>query len=151
MVRAAAAIALAAIFATGAIAKPSSAVREFRHFNLFGIWASNCREAPSLDNPRVTVGSGGQGMVLEVDEFGPDYEVNRYVIVAAKRMSGRRIAVDALFQQGDAEPQPQLIIMRIENRTRRTMFTGGADEPPRVKDGIAVAIGKPTPLLTKCE
>jgi hypothetical protein len=137
--------------AGSAVAKPSSPAHEFRHFDLFGLWASNCGEAPSPDNPRVTVGNGPQGVVFEQDQFGPDYEVNRYVIVAAKRMSHRRLALDALFQQGDAEPLPQLIIMQIENRTRRTLFTGGADEPPRVKDGIAVAIGKPTPLLTKCE
>jgi len=151
MVRIAAVIALATMVAGSAAAKPSSPAREFRHFDLYGLWASNCGEAPSPDNPHVTVSAGRKGMVLEEDEFGRDYEVNRYAFVAVKRMSGRRIALDALFKQGEAEPQPQLIIMQIERGTRRTLFTGSTDEPPRVKDGIAVAIGKPTPLLNKCD
>jgi hypothetical protein len=90
--------------------------------------------------------------VLDQHDFGPGCEVNRYVIVAARRMSsGHRLALDVLFQQADNEPQRQLIVMRVESRTRRTMFTGSADEPPRVKDGIAVVVGKPTPLLVKCD
>jgi hypothetical protein len=31
------------------------------------------------------------------------------------------------------------------------MFTQTQDEPARVMDGIALADGKPTPLLAKCE
>jgi hypothetical protein len=66
-------------------------------------------------------------------------------------MSGRRLAVDALFQQGEAEPQRQMIVMRIKQQTRRTVFTAMGNGPPLVNDGVAVAAGKPTPLLNKCD
>jgi hypothetical protein len=77
--------------------------------------------------------------------------VNRYLIGAAGSMRGHRLAVDALFQQGEAEPQRQLIIMRIAGHTRRTLFTGLGEGEPLVKDGIALANGKPTPVLNKCD
>jgi hypothetical protein len=151
MVRIAVAIAVTVIFAASAAARPSSAVREFGHFNLFGTWAPNCSEAPSPDNPRVTVSRVEQGRVLEQHDFGPDYETNRYVVVTARRIGRDRLAVEAMFEQGDAEPQRQRIILRVERHRRRTLFNGSEGEPPRVKDGIAVAAGTPTPLLVKCE
>ncbi len=149
-VRIAAAIVCAAVFAGAAAARTSSVAREYRHFGLFGTWAPNCGQGASPDNPRVTVGLEA-GAVLEKDEFGDGYERNHYLIVAARHIDARRLAIEALFAQGDAEPQRQLIVMRVENRTRRTLFTGAANEPPLVKDGIAIALGKPTPTLTKCD
>ncbi len=142
---------LAVIFVASAAAAKLSTAREFERLDLFGAWAPNCTGAPTPDNPHVLVARGERGFVLEQDEFGSAYEINRYLIVAARRLKGHELAVDALFQQGDAEPQHQLIVMRVESRTRRTMFTGAGDEPPLVKDGVAVAIGKPTPTLNKCD
>jgi hypothetical protein len=149
--RIAAVLAVTAALVAAADARPVSVTRIYRALDLYGTWAPNCAETPSPDNPRVHVAESERRAVLEEDDFGPAYEVNRYVIVAARRMSGHRLALDVLFQQADSEPQRQLIVMRLEDRTRRTMFTATADEPPRVKDGIAVAVGKPTPLLNKCD
>jgi hypothetical protein len=147
----AAAIALMAVFSGTVAARPMSAERLFHEFGLFGVWATDCAAAPSIDNPHVSVGMPQPGAVLEQHDFGPDYEPNRYVIVAARRLRDRRLALDALFEQDDAEPQRQLIIMHVENHTRRTMFTGTGHESPRVLNGIATATGTPTPVLKKCE
>jgi len=150
MVRIAAALASVALFGSAQAAQQPSAATLYQEFDLFGSWAPNCAAAPSLDNPHVTVAANGLH-VLERDDFGSGYETNRYDIVAAKRMDRDRLAVDVWFAQAGAAPQRQLIIIRIEKHTRRTMFTGTADGPPRVKDGIAVAAGKPTPVLNKCD
>ena len=151
MVRKIAATAGAILFAAAVFAAASPAQRIYRAFGLFGTWAPNCAEPASPDNPHVEVVSGDKGLVLEQDDFGTGYEVNRYLIVAARRMNNREVAVDALFAQGSAEPRRQLIVMRVERGTRRTMFTGTGDGPPLVKDGVAVANGKPTPQLNKCD
>lgn len=147
----AAAFAGAALFAAAAVAATSPAARIYRNLGLFGTWAPNCGAPASPDNPHVNVVSGDKGLVLEQDDFGADYEVNRYLIVAARRMKNRQLAVDALFAQGRTEPQRQLIIMHVADKRRRTMFTGTADAAPLVKDGIALANGKPTPQLNKCD
>ena len=150
MVRAMAVIVAAAILAAPLTARPTSVARDYRHFGLFGAWAPNCSEAASPDNPHVTVRMERHA-VIEQNEFGAGFETNRYLIVAARRMSGGRLAIDALFAQGDAEPRRQLIIMHIDGQSRRTLFTGTADEPPLVKEGIAVTLGKPTPTLVRCD
>jgi hypothetical protein len=123
----------------------------FHTFNLFGAWAPNCKAAASPDNPHVEIGLPQPGMVLEQHDLGPAYAHNRYVMLSARRESRSRLAVEALFQQGQSEPQRQHIVFRIAGKTRRTLFTETEGEPPRVKNGIAVAAGKPTPLLVKCE
>ena len=150
MVRGVAAIVAAAIFTAPVTARPSSVARDYRHFGLFGAWAPDCSEAASPDNPHVSVSMEGHA-VIEQNEFGAGFETNRYLIVAARRMSGGKLAIDALFQQGDTEPRRQLIIMHIDGKSRRTLFTGTADAPPLVKAGIAVALGKPTPVLVRCD
>ena len=151
MVRKVAAVAGAIVFVAAAVAATSPAARVYRELGLFGTWAPNCAEPASPDNPHVSVANGEKGLVLEQDDFGADYEINRYLIVAARRMKDHRVVVDALFAQDGAEPKRQLIIMHVVDRTRRTMFTGTGDAPPLVKDGIAVANGQPTPQLNKCD
>jgi hypothetical protein len=37
--------------------------------------------------------------------------------------------------------------MRVGGSSRRTIVTQAAGEPPRLNEGIAVSVGKPTPLL----
>jgi hypothetical protein len=151
MVRVAAAIAVMAIFAGTAAARAPSLEHLFNEFGLFGVWAIDCAAAPSLDNPHVDVSKPQQGAVLEQHDFGPGYEPNRYVIRAARRLSGHRLALDTRFERAGAEPQRQLIVMTVEGNSRRTMFTGTEDAPPRVLDGIATANGAPTPTLKKCD
>jgi hypothetical protein len=151
MMRVAAAIAVMALFAGAAAARAPGVERLFNEFGLFGAWAVDCAATPSLDNPHVDIGKPQPGEVLEQHDFGPGYEPNRYVIRAARRLSGHRLALDASFERAGADPQRQLIVMTIEAGRRRTMFTGTEDAPPRVLNGIATANGAPTPTLTKCD
>jgi len=150
MVRIAAAIAAMAVVAAAA-ARPASVEHLFREFDLFGVWAADCVAAASIDNPHVSVGMPEPGRVLEQHDFGPGYEANRYVIVAARRISHERLTLETLFEQGQQEPQRQRIILRVEDRHRRTMFNATHGEEPRVLNGIAIATGLPTPILNKCE
>lgn len=161
MRRLAAAVVLALVMAGTAAAKsspampnsgePSSAERLFRAFDLFGNWAPDCKQNASPDNPHVGISLPETGIVLEQHDLGPAYAHNRYIILSARRSGRERASVEALFQQGGAEAQRQHLVFLIRGRTRRTMFTQTQGEPPRVKDGIALANGKPTPLLKKCE
>jgi hypothetical protein len=131
--------------------EPSSAERLFRAFDLFGNWAPDCKQAAAPDNPHVGIGLPETGIVLEQHDLGPFYAHNRYVILSARRSGREHLSVEVLFQQGGAEPERQRLVFRIRDHTRRTMFTQTQGEPARVKDGIALADGKPTPLLAKCE
>ena len=149
--RIAAAIAVAVLWTAAAAAKPADTVSLFREFGLFGVWAVDCAGPSSPDNPHVSVRMAEAGSVLESHDFGAGFEANRYSIVAARKLSGTRLALDALFEQGSTEPQRQLIIVSVTRAGRRTMFTGSGDDPPRVKDGIATATGTATLLLKKCE
>ena len=137
--------------AAAAAAKAPTAVSLFRQFGLFGNWAPNCKEAASPDNPHVSITEPKEGVVLEQHSLGPDYEPNNYAMLSARRVGRDELAVEALFQHGKSEPVRQQIVFRIRDRSRRTMFTATEGEPPLVKDGIAVAVDKPTPLLEKCQ
>jgi len=151
MGRIAATLALTTALAAPAAARPASVEHLFREFGLFGAWAANCGEAASPDNPRVTVAMPEPGRVVERHDFGPGYETNRYVILSARRIAAGRLGIEARFEQGDADPEQQRIILRVEGRERRTLFNVPSGEEPRVIEGIAIVSGLPTPTLTKCE
>jgi hypothetical protein len=141
---------LAMLLAAGAAAKAPTTVSLFRQFGLFGTWAPDCKADASPDNPHVSVTARKPNLVLEQQSLGPDYETNDYAMLSARRLGGDEIEVEAVFRHGTMAPVRQRIVFRIRDHTRRTMFTAGQGEPPLVKDGIAVAVDKPTPLLEKC-
>lgn len=122
----------------------------FRQFGLFGTWAAECAEAASPDNLHVTV-SVQSGQIAEDHDIGPAGVVNRYRIVAARRLSATKLAVDVVFQPGTDFEEQQRLEWRIEDGTRRTMLNQPRRGPPVVKDGIALAFGLETPVLKKCE
>ncbi len=150
MIRIAAVIAFAA-WAAAAAAKPSSVASVFGELDLFGLWASNCAAPATPDDPHVTISMPEPGVVIESHDFGAGYEMNRYGIVAARRLSGHRLALDVLFEQAGAEPDRELIVMEVNGHTRRTMLTKPEGKAPLVLDGIAVATGRQTPQLKKCD
>jgi hypothetical protein len=123
----------------------------FRQFGLFGTWASDCQAAASPSNPHVEIGEPTPGVVLEDDRLGRDYALNRYSVLAARRLSSTRLEVVALFHPGMENEERQRLIFEIRGRTRRTLFTEVVGGPVRVRDGIALANGSKTPLLKKCE
>jgi hypothetical protein len=132
-------------------AKPAGVDDVFRQFNLFGVWAADCREPPSPDNPRLSITTPAAGVVLETHNIGADYEANQYSILSAERLSPTRLAVEVIFQPGAEGEERQKLVFRIRDDTRRTMFNQPEGGAVRVKDGIALANHSRTPLLRKCE
>jgi hypothetical protein len=132
------------------VAAQASIEKLFRQFGLFGTWAADCAAPASPDNLHVTV-SGQSGQILENHDIGPAGVVNRYRIVAARRMSATRLVVEVVFQPGSDIEEKQKLELRIEDGTRRTMLNQPRRGPPVVKDGIALAFGIETPVLKRCD
>jgi hypothetical protein len=130
--------------------KPASVDEVFRQFDLFGVWAADCHEPPSPDNPHLSITSPAAGVVLEKHDIGDDYEANQYSILSAERLSPTRLAVEVVFLPGSEREERQKLIFRIRDKTRRTMFNQPDGGAVRVKDGIALANHSRTPTLRKC-
>ena len=128
-----------------------SVEQAFREFGLFGTWAIDCQGEAAPANPRVTIGMPSAGVVIEDHDLGADYARNRYSVLAARRISAERLAVDVIFQPGTPDEERQKLEFLVRDGTRRTMFNQSEGGPVRVKGGIALARGSKTPLLRKCE
>jgi hypothetical protein len=147
---------LTAVFLAAAIALPAAAAgpspaQLFREFGLFGSWAHDCSAAATPANPHVEIVERAPDVILEDDRVGDDYALNRYSVLAAKRLSATRLEVTALFHPGMEGEERQTLIFEIRDHTRRTLFTETVGGQVRVKNGIALANGSKTPLLKKCE
>jgi hypothetical protein len=141
-------------FATGlpAAADPAPSVEEiFRAFGLFGAWAIDCQGPATPANPHVAIGMPTAGVVLEDHDLGDDYALNRYSVLAARRISPERLAVNVIFQPGTPGEERQKLEFLVHGGTRRTLFNQSDGGPVRVKGGIALARGSKTPVLKKCE
>jgi hypothetical protein len=132
-------------------AKPASVDDTFREFNLLGVWAVDCQQPASPENPHLSITTPAAGVVLEKHDIGPDYAVNQYSILSAERLSATRLAVEVVFQPGSDGEERQKLVFRVRDNTRRTMFNQPEGGAVRVKDGIALANRSRTPTLKKCE
>jgi hypothetical protein len=132
-------------------ASAASVEELFRHFNLFGTWATDCKTPPTPRNPHVSITMPSAGLILEDHNLGPDYAVNRYSILSAEQVSSTSVAVNVIFQPGADAEERQKLIFAVRDKTRRTIFNQTDGGSVQVKDGIAVARGSKTPLLRKCE
>ena len=147
--RLAAVFVCAAVFVTPAAAEPS--VEEaFKQFDLFGQWASDCKQPATPANPHVSVVMPNDGTVLEEHDLGSDFARNRYSVLSATPMSANRLSVEVIFQPGAQGEERQKLVLLIHKGTRRTMFNQPDGGAVRVKDGVALAAGLKTPVLTKC-
>ena len=142
-------VAFAAAVQTAAQAAPVDAL--FQQFGLFGTWASDCGRTASPDNPHVNIATSSPGLVVENYDFGRDYAVNHYSVLAAERLADDRLSVEVIFQPGTDAEEHQTLVFLVRDRTRRTLFNQPAGGAVRVKDGIALARGSKTQLLRKCE
>jgi hypothetical protein len=130
----------------------SSAVRRlFEDFGLFGTWAVDCKQPASPDNPHVRIASVESELVQEDHDLGPDFTINHYSVLSAERLSPTNLSAVMIFQPGTDDEEKQKLIFLVRNNTRRTLFNQPDAGPVRVKEGIALARGTKTPLLTKCE
>jgi hypothetical protein len=134
---------LVGAFVVPSQADAASAEELFRHFNLFGTWATDCKIPPTPSNPHVSITTPSAGLILEDHNLGSDYAVNRYSVLSAEQVSSTSVAVNVIFQPGTDAEERQKLIFAVRDKT-----DGG---PVRVKDGIAVARGSKTPLLRKCD
>lgn len=147
--RCAALLLVGLLFANSAAAGPS--VEEvFRSFDLIGDWALDCKEPAAPANPHVAITVPQPGEVLEEHSLGDDYDTNRYTVVSAARLSAERLSVEVIFAAGTDSEQKQKLILQVRKGTRRTMFNQPEGDDVRVKDGVALARGTKTPVLTKC-
>ena len=142
---------LVGIFFVPGSANAESVEELFRHFSLFGTWATNCKIPPTPANPHVSITMPSAGLVLEDHNLGPDYAVNRYSVLSAQQVSPTSVAASVIFQPGTDAEERQKLIFAVRDKTRRTMFNQADGGTVRVKDGIALARGSKTPLLRKCE
>ena len=123
----------------------------FHEFGLFGTWSTDCKGPATPQNPRVIIRTPTAGLVLEDHDLGSDYAVNRYSVLAARRLADERLSVDVIFQPGATGEERQKLEFLVHEGTRRTMFNQPDGGAVRVKSGIALARGSRTPLLKKCE
>jgi hypothetical protein len=131
-------------------AGPETVDQVFTRFGLFGNWAANCHRPASPDNPHVRVIMPSPGLVFEEHDLGPAYAGNRYSVLSAEQESATDLAVQVIFQPGKANEERQRLVFRVHGNTRRTMFNQTEGGTLRVKDGVALAHKKKTPVLKKC-
>jgi len=139
------------VFAIVPAAASPSTEEVFRTFDLFGSWSDDCTQPASPEHPRITVIVPSPGLVLETHDLGANYETNRYSVLSAERVSATRLTVNVIFQPGAANEERQKLEILVRNSTRRTIFNQPQGGAIRVKNGVAVAAGLKTPVLTKCE
>jgi hypothetical protein len=123
----------------------------FQQFGLFGTWAGDCAAIASPQNPHVIISQPAPGVILEDNDIGPDNVVNRYSVLAAKKLSDTQLSLQVIFQPGREDEERQTLVWAVHDGTLRTMFNQPKDGPVRVKDGVAVGFGIETPVLRKCK
>lgn len=123
----------------------------FQEFGLFGTWAIDCAVKASPANPHITISQPAPGIILEDHDLGPHNVVNRYSILAARKLSGTRLSLQVIFAPGRKNEERQKLVWRVKDGTLRTLFNQPKDGPVRVRDGVAVGYGIATPLLRKCK
>ena len=123
----------------------------FEQFGLFGTWAADCGRPATPVNPHVSITRPSSGLVLEDHDLGPDFAINRYSVLSAKQVSATSLSVNVIFQPGTESEERQKLVFSVRDNTRRTLFNQADGGAVRVKDGIALAGGKKTPVLQKCK
>ena len=122
----------------------------FEQFGLFGTWATDCARPATPVNPHVSITRPSLGLVLEDHDLGPDFAINRYSVLSAKQVSATSLSVNVIFQPGTESEERQKLVFSVRDNTRRTLFNQADGGAVRVKDGVALAEGKKTPVLQKC-
>jgi hypothetical protein len=142
---------LATAVPAGAAPEKPSTDQLFREFDLFGTWATICEFPPSPSNPHVVVTEPNPGTIIEDHNLGSDYQVNRYRVLSAEKLSDTRLGVTVLFNPGGNDQERQKLIVVVRDKTRRTVFNQVDRGPVRVREGVALPEGMTTPLLHKCK
>jgi hypothetical protein len=142
-------LAAATVLSAAAGAEPVDAL--FQQFGLIGTWAPDCKRPASPVNPHVSTVTPGPGLVLESQDLGPDYTINRYSMLTAERVSPDELSVQAIFQPGTEAEERQKLVFLVRKDSRRTIFNQADGGAVRVKDGVVTAFATKTSVLEKCE
>ena len=118
--------------------------------DLVGTFARDCGRPPAPNNPHVRVTQEAGGVVIETHEFGADLSDNVYSVRAARRLAAGRLELKVVFVPGSLSEEFQTLELMVGKGTRRTMFNRVDNGQIRVRQGVAVANGRKTPLLKKC-
>src|SRR5262249_4946794 len=110
---------LVGVFVVPGQADAASADELFRHFNLFGTWATDCKNPPTPSNPFVSITTPSAGLILEDHNLGPDYAVNRYSVLSARVGAGGGGGINRLLPPG-----------RGGGRTKKAVLRGRQKAPP---------------------
>ncbi|HVV63343.1 MAG TPA: hypothetical protein VHD14_16465 [Pseudolabrys sp.] len=145
-----AAIVFALALCAPAAAQEKSVAELFEQFGLFGSWAANCDREPAVDNVRATISRQDAGNVVEDDDPGRGYQINRYSIVKAKKVSDEQLSVEVVYRPNTKEEQRQEQVWLVREGSWRTMMNKPKGERARVKNGIVVGTTIKTPTLRKC-
>jgi hypothetical protein len=143
--------AAAVVFATLAVATLVSVEDTYRRLGLLGNWAADCDLPATPANPHVTIVSPSSGLITEAHDAGPDFAINRYSVLSAKRLSATRLSVAVIFNPGAPGEERQKLTLQVGKNIRRTLFNRVDGGERRVKNGVALSDGTRTPLLRKCE
>ena len=145
-----AAIVFALSLCLPAAAQETPIAELFEQFGLFGSWAARCDKEPSLDNVRATISRQETDNVIEDDDPGQGYQVNRYTIVKAKKVADDQLSVEVVYRPNTKEEQRQEQIWLVRDGSWRTMMNKPKGERARVKNGVVVGTTIKTPVLRKC-
>jgi hypothetical protein len=126
---------------------PASAVEEF---GLFGIWADDCRLAPSPSNQYASFSVTSGGIIQLHNDFGPDYGDMLYRIVNAKRIGQFRISLRQLLTTDDQIALDNVLLKSYDRI--RVWSSRGADGSEYVQDGlIPSANDRETGWMARCD
>jgi hypothetical protein len=146
-----AAIVFALALGAPAAAQETTVAELIEQFGLFGVRAAQCGKEPSLDNVRATISRHETGNVIEDDDPGQGYQVNRYTIVKARKLTDDQLSVEVVYRPNTKEEQRQEQVWLVREKSWRTMMNKPKGERARVKNGVVVGTTIATPTLRKCD
>lgn len=131
-------------------ASGAEVVEMLRAHDLIGTFARDCGRPSAPNNPYVKVSQETGGLVIETHEFGAELAANIYRLRAARRLAADRLELKVVFVPGSLNEEFQTLELMVGKGARRTMFNRVDSGAVRVRQGVALANGRKTPLLKKC-
>lgn len=127
---------------------PMGVVKEF---GLFGIWAIDCSQPPSPENPYANFELTSEGAVEQRDSFGPDYDEMVYRIVEARRVGNFRLAMREVLTTDDRIVL-ETVALKAAGRIRNWSSRFADGSGTLVEDGLLPsAEGRETGWMTRCD
>ena len=146
---------IAALFGSALLFRDAATLAEspadaLAQVGLLGRWSHDCSRPVMGINPYVVIErvAGGTGA-----QYRHDFGSAGSVLMAVDNV---RVLAPATFAMrvstlaGDKDPMSHELVIRIEGDRYRTMSSVGTDGKVRIRDGILVASGNPSPWNYRC-